>query len=154
MATLQQPDITPFITHVLAENGVSPRALHLEISEHTTLEIVNASMGALRSLRALGVELALDDFGTGSSSLSHLKEVPFSYFKLDQSFVANIGKAVADEKIIKAMIMLGHDLGLGVVAEGVETREQIAFLQQHHCDKIQGNWVGKPMELAEMIDLL
>ena len=98
----------------------------------------------LHELKQRGVRIALDDFGTGQASLSHLRRFPFDYIKIDQSFIAGIGKVRNDEKLVQAIIRLAHALGMEVVAEGVETEAQRAFLAAEHCNYIQGFLVGRP----------
>jgi EAL domain-containing protein (putative c-di-GMP-specific phosphodiesterase class I) len=108
----------------------------------------------LDELRRLGVKLAIDDFGTGYSSLSYLKRFRVDHLKIDRSFVQDIGSAGDDATIVKTIIALGHNLGLKVVAEGVETAEQLEFLRHNACDEIQGYYVGKPMPAADFEALL
>jgi EAL domain-containing protein (putative c-di-GMP-specific phosphodiesterase class I) len=108
----------------------------------------------LGELNDLGVQIALDDFGTGYSSLSYLKRFPVDRLKVDRSFVQDIGTDVDDATIVRTIIALGHNLGLKVVAEGVENEQQIEFLCANLCDELQGYYFGKPMQAAELARLL
>jgi diguanylate cyclase (GGDEF)-like protein len=118
--------------------------LILEITEDTLETDLRAAARVLHELKQRGVRIALDDFGTGQASLSHLRRFPFDYIKIDQSFVAGIGEVPNDEKLIQAIIRLAHALGMEVVAEGVETEAQRAFLAAEQCDYLQGYLVGRP----------
>ena len=127
------------------DNGrLVPTQLILEITEDTLETDLRAAERVLHELKRRGVRIALDDFGTGQSSLSHLRRFPFDYIKIDQSFVAGIGRVRNDEKLIQAIVRLAHALGMQVVAEGVETEVQRAFLVSEGCDYIQGYLVGRP----------
>jgi EAL domain-containing protein (putative c-di-GMP-specific phosphodiesterase class I) len=121
-----------------------PAELIIEITEDTLETDLRAAARVLHELKRRGVQIALDDFGTGQASLSHLRRFPFDYIKIDQSFIAGIGKVRNDEKLIQAIIRLAHALGMRVVAEGVEIGVQRDFLVAEGCDFIQGYLVGKP----------
>jgi EAL domain-containing protein (putative c-di-GMP-specific phosphodiesterase class I) len=103
---------------------------------------------------SLGVHLAIDDFGTGYSSLAYVKRFPVDRIKIDQSFVRNMAHDVNDEAIVRAIITLGHSLKVTVVAEGVETADQLARLRAEGCDEIQGYYFGKPMPAADFVNLI
>jgi diguanylate cyclase (GGDEF)-like protein len=141
----QQPDLVEDVTRCLRETGLPASALEIEITERVAMLDVDRSVAVLQSLRALGVGLALDDFGTGYSSLSYLKTLPVNTLKLDQSFVRQVATDAGDAAIATAVIVMAHSLGLKVVAEGVETPEQLAFLRDRGCDFAQGYLVGVPM---------
>ena len=128
----------------LDQRRLIPEHLILEITEDTLETDLRVAARVLHELKRRGVRSALDDFGTGQASLSHLRRFPFDYIKIDQSFVAGIGKVPNDEKLIQAIIRLAHALGMKVVAEGVETEAQRDFLRGEDCDYIQGYLVGKP----------
>lgn len=121
-----------------------PERLILEITEDTLETDLRAAARVLHELKRRGVRIALDDFGTGQASLGHLRRFPFDYLKIDQSFVAGISIAPNDEKLIQAIIRLAHALGIEVVAEGVETEAQRAFLDREGCDYVQGYLIGRP----------
>ena len=132
------------VASVLAETGLPPEQLELEVTESAIMEDPDAALKLLTSLRALGVRLAIDDFGTGYSSLARLKRLPVDKLKLDQSFVRGLPDDPEDAAIARAVIALGKSLGLKVVAEGVETPVQLAELKLWGCDQIQGFLIGRP----------
>ncbi|GBD44271.1 Phytochrome-like protein cph2 [bacterium HR40] len=137
------------IERVLAESGVPPHLLELELVESAVIDNTRTAHASLRYLQKLGVQLAIDDFGTGYSSLSYLRRLPVHRLKIDQSFVHNLEKGSSDEVIVRAIIGLGHSLDLRVVAEGVETEAQLARLRELGCDEAQGDFVGPPMSAEE-----
>jgi EAL domain-containing protein (putative c-di-GMP-specific phosphodiesterase class I) len=128
----------------LDEGRLQAGQLIIEITEDTLETDLKAASRVLLELRRRGTRIALDDFGTGQASLSHLRRFPFDYIKIDQSFVAGIGTVPNDEKLIQAIIRLAHALQMEVIAEGVETEPQRAFLEAEGCDYIQGYLVGRP----------
>jgi EAL domain-containing protein (putative c-di-GMP-specific phosphodiesterase class I) len=123
---------------VLADTGLPPHLLELEITESTLMENAQDTLAALHRLRELGVRLSIDDFGTGYSSLSYLKRFPVDIIKIDRSFVQDLPQDSDDAAIVSAIIALAHSLRLHVVAEGVETDAQMAFLARRSCDMMQG----------------
>jgi diguanylate cyclase (GGDEF)-like protein len=135
---LMHPGYAAVVTQVLNESQLAPNMLYLEITESILLEDDGGAQRALTALRALGATLALDDFGTGYSSLNHLKRFPVSMVKIDRSFVANLGRDPIDEAIVTAVVELAHALDLTVVAEGVETQEQLARVRALGCENFQG----------------
>lgn len=142
-SSLHQHDIGPFVAHTLQTTHLASNMLYLEISEKTDWQNVN--LQELSLLDQLGVKISLDDFGTGHASLAHLRHLPLSILKLDRSFIMHVGQNPKDEAIVKAMTMLAHSLNLTVIAEGVETKEQLAILQTYQCDQIQGYLVSQPL---------
>jgi len=138
---------------ILEETGLDPRRLELELTESVLMKHAAATEAILLALRARGVRLAIDDFGTGYSSLSYLRRFPIGALKIDQSFVRQITIA-PEEPIVNAVISMGRSLNLGVVAEGVETQEELAFLQAHDCDEAQGFYFSGPLPALEFGELL
>jgi diguanylate cyclase (GGDEF)-like protein len=135
----QQRDLVDEVTRCLRETGLPASALEIEITERIAMQDVARSVDILRALRGLGVRISLDDFGTGYSSLSYLKTLPVDTVKLDQSFVRDITTDPGDAAIATAVIAMAHSLDLRVVAEGVETRDQLSFLRDQGCDSFQGH---------------
>jgi len=135
---LLQKDFTASVEAVLADTGLAPELLELEITESTLMENAEDTLAALHRLHTLGVRLSIDDFGTGYSSLSYLKRFPVDIIKIDRSFVRDVPQDADDAAIISAIIALAHSLRLEVVAEGVETPSQLEFLRGRHCDLMQG----------------
>ncbi|MDM8527256.1 EAL domain-containing protein [Anaerolineales bacterium HSG24] len=147
MALLQQPHLPHTISDILDRNKLPASVLNLEISENTLLKDIDTN---LNGLCEAGVHISIDDFGAGYSSLVHLKKLPLSDLKIDQSFVQNIGENNQDEAIIISVIDLAHRLKLTVTAEGVENEAQLSFLRKHDCDYVQGYLIGQPMSTEEM----
>ena len=141
----QQRNIANLVTQVLAETGLEPRYLELELTESTIMRNAEEALTMLNELHALGIGLAIDDFGTGYSSLSYLKRFPVDRLKIDRSFVSDIGVSNDDETITSAIIALAHSLKMQVIAEGVETSAQLDFLKERACDEMQGYFFAKPM---------
>ncbi len=130
---------------ILSETGLDPRSLELELTESVLMKRAESAASVLKTLRARGVQIAVDDFGTGCSSLSYLRKFPIDALKIDQSFVRQITSAPDDSTIVTAVISMGRSMKLRVVAEGVETREELAFLQTHQCDEAQGFYFSRPV---------
>lgn len=139
---------------VLEETGLAPRYLELELTESVLLAHVDMTIEILDELKAMGVTLTIDDFGTGYSSLSYLKRFPVSKLKIDRSFIRDVAADSDDAAITTAIIGMANSLHLKVIAEGVETAEQISFLQQHHCDGIQGFYFSMPLGVEDVADCL
>ena len=142
------------ISAQIEKAGVTPESLELEITEGVLLTGLSSIDEALKNLGDLGVVLSMDDFGTGYSSLSYLRQYPFDVVKIDRTFVNGITEAGADKELVSATIAMAHRLGLKVVAEGVETQEQLDALRRLHCDYAQGYFLGKPMPLSELFAFL
>jgi len=129
----------------LKDAGLHASALELELTESVLMKRAESAAAVLKSLRDGGVQIAIDDFGTGYSSLSYLRKFPIDALKIDQSFVRQITTTPDDTTIVTAVISMGRSLKLRVVAEGVETQEELAFLQAHHCDEAQGYFFSRPV---------
>jgi len=142
-------DIVATVSEVLAETGLAPQWLELEITEGFVLSHAEAGVRTLERLKALGVSLAIDDFGTGYSSLSYLKRLPVDRLKIDRSFVQGVPGDRDDAAIITTIIAMARSLKLEVIAEGVEEEAQLTFLREQDCDEYQGYFLGRPLPLAE-----
>jgi diguanylate cyclase (GGDEF)-like protein/PAS domain S-box-containing protein len=141
-------DLPELVAGILAETGLEPGRLELEITEGVMVDDFDKAMCILQDLRALGLRIALDDFGTGYSSLSYLQAFPFSKLKIDRSFTENLGRVEKSAAIIRSIVGLGHALELEVAAEGIESQEQLDFLLAEGCDLIQGYFTGRPANIA------
>ena len=150
----QRGDLAKLVHEILLETGLSPSRLELEITEGVLIGDFSGAVATLRRLKNLGVRIAMDDFGTGYSSLSYLQSFPFDKIKIDQAFVANLAHSRQAVTIIRAVIALGRGLDLPVVAEGVETQEQLNFLAGEQCSEIQGYFVGRPLPIEEYADVV
>jgi EAL domain-containing protein (putative c-di-GMP-specific phosphodiesterase class I) len=151
---LRQPNLADMVESVLKETGLKPECLELEITEGIMMGDTQVAMEFLTRMRKLGVQMAIDDFGTGFSSLSYLKNLPVNKLKIDQSFVRDIGTDESDAAIIRSIIGLGHRLEMKVIAEGVETMEQLDFLRLRGCDEIQGYFFSRPLEADAFFKLV
>lgn len=147
-----QPNLVGRIAEILEETDLAAPYLKLEITESIAMDVEHAA-ATLSALSELGVGISVDDFGTGYSSFSYLKRLPIDYLKIDRSFVSDIHQDPNDRAIVAAIIAMAHNLQIGVIAEGVETAEQVLFLQRHGCDEMQG-YYGSPPLPAEEIRLL
>jgi len=139
---------------ILGDTGLDPRSLELELTESVLMKRAESTESILRKLRASGVQVAVDDFGTGYSSLSYLRKFPIDALKIDQSFVRQITSAPDDTTIVTAVISMGRSLKLRVVAEGVETLQELKFLQAHECDEAQGYYFSRPVLPEQFAKLL
>jgi EAL domain-containing protein (putative c-di-GMP-specific phosphodiesterase class I) len=149
-----RPDLVEQITQILQETGLDPSLLGLEITETVIMEQSDRATAMLKQLRALNIPLHLDDFGTGYSSLSYLHRFPIDLLKIDRSFISQIGDGGQNSEIVKAIVSLAHNLKIEVIAEGVETAEQLALLRTLQCDYGQGYYFSKPLEVHEVETLL
>jgi EAL domain-containing protein (putative c-di-GMP-specific phosphodiesterase class I) len=139
------PDLVAQVRGALQESALPPHLLELEITETSAMQSAESTVTTLRELKALGVRVAIDDFGVGHSSLGYLKRLPIDSLKIDRSFVRDITTDPDDAAIATAVIALAHTLKLAVVAEGVETTEQLAFLRDRRCDRMQGCLLSPPL---------
>jgi len=133
------------IANILKETGLPPACLELELTESILMREVSEAMQILAGLKNLGLSIAVDDFGTGYSSLNYLKQFPIDVLKIDRTFVDGLPSGEQDAQIARAIIAMAHSLNLAVIAEGVETQEQLDFLREHGCDEVQGYLFGRPM---------
>ena len=151
---LRQPDLIQVLMGTLAATGIDPAALCLELTETSFMEDADGHRETLSAIKRLGINLAIDDFGTGYSSLTYLKRFPVTVLKIDQVFVRGLGLDASDTAIVKSVIDLAHALGLLVVAEGVETEEQLAHLRMLGCDLAQGYYFARPQSAGDIESLL
>ena len=150
----RQEDLHEQIITTLAESGLEPQLLEVEITESVVMENYNMAIRILEELHKAGIHLAVDDFGTGYSSLAYLKYLPLNTLKIDRSFLSGTVPDKQDELIITAIIAMAHSMGLGVVAEGVENAAQKAFLAGLGCDEMQGYLISKPVPEDAVLALL
>jgi len=142
------------IQKIITDTGIDPNKLELELTESTIMENVEENITVLQKLHDMGVQLSVDDFGTGYSSMAYLKRFPIDQLKIDQSFVRDIVTDADDAAIVNATTALGHNLHMHVIAEGVETLEQLQFLKNNGCDEIQGYYFSRPVTADEFTALL
>ncbi|HUI04039.1 MAG TPA: EAL domain-containing protein [Acidimicrobiales bacterium] len=149
---IDHPEIVDTVGRILEETGLPPASLTLEITESALMHDAASALRVMRALKDLGVTLAIDDFGTGYSSLSHLQRFPLDILKIDKSFVDELGADRGGEEIVAAVVKLAHALGLQVIAEGVETEQQLAALGRLDCDLAQGYLFSRPVPAHELVD--
>lgn len=147
-------DLVGLVHTILLETGLAPGRLELEITEGVLIEDFDRGLLLLRQLKALGVRIAMDDFGSGYSSLTYLQAFPFDKIKIDRGFIHNLDRTLQSPAIIRAMIGLCHALGVTIVAEGVETETQLAFLTAEGCDQVQGYLLGRPAPIEHYPHLI
>lgn len=147
-------DVVGVVHTILLETGLAPSRLELEITEGVLIDDFDRGVGVLRRLKALGVRISMDDFGSGYSSLTYLQAFPFDTIKIDRAFVMHLGSNPQSAAIVKAVIGLGHGLGVSIVAEGVETQEQLQFLAEEGCDGVQGYFIGRPAPIVQYAALV
>ncbi|AWI80465.1 GGDEF-domain containing protein [Parazoarcus communis] len=151
---LRDQTFVNYIREVVSDYGIPANLLEIEITERCVVEDFERPRQALEALSGLGLKIALDDYGTGFSSLSFLKRLPINVIKIDRSFISDIRNQSNDAAIVASTIALGHNLGLTVIAEGVETREQLIYLRAAGCDEVQGYYFQKPVAAAEIVEAL
>jgi len=150
----KEGNLVETVSRILEETGLESRWLELEITESAVMVQPELAIEALKRLRDMGIGITMDDFGTGYSSLSYLKRLPVDCLKIDRSFVGNVQSDSDDTEIIRAIIAMAHRLNLKVIAEGVETREQLEFLRGEGCEEIQGYYFARPMPAKDFVDWL
>ncbi len=149
-----QPHLSGLVVDILTETGLKPEYLELELTESTLMHNPEAAIATLRELKSLGIQVSIDDFGTGYSSLSYLKQFPFDILKIDRSFVCHLTEDAKNAAITTAILQMARSLNLKVVAEGVETEAELAFLSGQQCDQIQGYWFSPPLSAETFQELL
>jgi EAL domain-containing protein (putative c-di-GMP-specific phosphodiesterase class I) len=150
----RQGDLPRLVLSVLLETGLAPARLELEITESVLIDDFSRAVSILTRLKSLGVRIALDDFGTGYSSLSYLHSFSFDKIKIDRIFIGDLEHSRQSMAIVRAVMGLGHSLGVPILAEGVETDAQYASLVQEGCDEVQGYLTGRPLPIADYAKLV
>lgn len=151
---LHEPDFIATVHSALEDSGISANSLIIELTENMIMENAESNVVKLQSLQSIGINISIDDFGTGYSSLGYLQRFPLHQLKIDRSFISEIKSAFDKTPIVKAVISLAHDLGLSVVAEGVETHHQLAHIRALKCEEYQGYFCSKPVIAGEFEALL
>jgi len=151
---INQNKLLSSVKKAIAESAIDPNFLELEITESIIMTNVEETIGTLQAFRDIGIKLSIDDFGTGYSSMAYLKRLPLDKLKIDQSFVCDITTDPDDAIIVQTTIALGHNLHLDVIAEGVETEQQLQFLKDNGCDEIQGYYFSRPVPADELAELM
>lgn len=149
-----QVDLSERLVRILDESGLDPSYLELELTESILVQNVELTIAKLNELKSMGVKISLDDFGTGYSSLSYLQQFPFDLLKIDRCFVQDINTNATNAALTNAIIQMAHSLNLKVIAEGVETREELAVLYENNCDNIQGYLFSRPVKAEEFKRML
>jgi EAL domain-containing protein (putative c-di-GMP-specific phosphodiesterase class I) len=142
------------VSNIIADAGIDPWRLEFELTETAIMSNVEDTERCMQVIRALGPTFSLDDFGTGYSSFAHIQRLPIGALKIDRSFVSQVNLRPDDATIVRAIINLAHGLGLKVIAEGAETREQVQFLREHGCDQVQGYYYSTPVRFEEFTNLM
>jgi diguanylate cyclase (GGDEF)-like protein len=150
----EKQNLIEIIKAALQDTMISPQCLEVEITESTIMRNPEKAIQILMEIKAMGLRIAIDDFGTGYSSLSYLKRLPLDFLKIDQSFVKGVASDPKDQTIVRTTIAMAHSLNLKTIAEGVETEEQLHFLQEHGCDEIQGYLFSQPLPAGEIPGIL
>lgn len=151
---LLQDDFVEMVIQALKDNNLEPSCLELEITETMLIEFVDWNLDKIRKLGDMGVSISLDDFGTGYSSLTYIRELPVNILKIDKSFIEKIASPFDKNTLAGSIISFSHDLGLKIVAEGVETKEQLQYLACHDCDIVQGYYISKPLPEEKALEFL
>ncbi len=151
---LKHQNLLRTIRNVLEETGFNPEYLELELTESVIMHQAEKITETLHKLKAMGIKISVDDFGTGYSSLSYLKRFPIDKLKIDQSFVRDVTTDADDSAIVTAIIAIAQSLKLKIVAEGVETADQLAFLKGMQCDEVQGFYFSRPLNAGEFACML
>jgi EAL domain-containing protein (putative c-di-GMP-specific phosphodiesterase class I) len=147
-------DLPALVHSILLETGLPPRRLELEITEGVLIADSARALSVLRRLKAFGIQITMDDFGQGYSSLSYLQSFPFDRIKIDRAFVSKVTQNPQSAAIVRAVLGLARGLGMPVLAEGVETAEELAFLAAEACDEVQGYLIGRPRPISDYAEIL
>jgi diguanylate cyclase (GGDEF)-like protein len=147
----REPNLENIIANCLTEFDLAPQFLEVEVTETAVMDNVDIAIDKMKKIHEMGVKVAIDDFGTGYTSINYLRKFPVSVLKIDQTFIKGIPKNQNDVAITSAVISLGHNLGLDVVAEGVESLQQIQYLAENNCDLIQGYFISRPLPASKII---
>ncbi len=147
---LREKSFVKDIVKIMKETGATPESLEVEITESMVMSDASNAVAALMKLNDLGLHIAMDDFGTGYSSLSYLKNFPIHTIKIDRSFVSDITTSNDDTALIQTIIQYSQNTNRKVIAEGVETKEQLSILKKHNCDEIQGYYISRPLPADEL----
>ena len=147
-------DLVAEFTRAQQEFGLARGALHVELTESSLMRKPAQAMQTMQRLHEQGISVSLDDFGTGYSSMSYLQHLPLDILKIDRSFVADVETNPRNASICRALLSLGHSMGLTIIAEGVETPGQLDWLAAHGCDQVQGYLLGRPAPLERIIEAL
>ena len=153
-AQFRDRKLADVVLAILEETGLSPHRLELEITESLLLRDTDANLATLRQLKDAGISISMDDFGTGYSSLGNLRSFPFDKIKIDKSFINDLAGNPDSAAIVRSVISLGRSLGMGTIAEGVETREQLSRLRIEGCAEIQGYFFSRPRPAADVAKML
>jgi diguanylate cyclase (GGDEF)-like protein/PAS domain S-box-containing protein len=151
---MRNDNLSDNILNAIREFDIPPQSLEVEVTESVAMEDMSKAISTLRKLDRAGVRVAIDDFGTGFASLSYLKLFPITKVKIDRSFVSDFSKNPADARIVSGVIAMSHSLGVKVICEGIEEEAQLRFIQDHHCDEVQGNLISLPLQRKEATHLL
>jgi diguanylate cyclase (GGDEF)-like protein len=151
---IREVALPKYIEMILKDSGLEPQYLELELTESVLMHDLKVTNATLKALKSLGVKIAIDDFGTGYSSLSYLQQFTIDRLKIDKSFISQLANNVNNQAIVKAIIAMAHTLGIRVIAEGVETSEQYAFLADNQCDELQGYFYSHPLSVNEVVPYL
>jgi EAL domain-containing protein (putative c-di-GMP-specific phosphodiesterase class I) len=145
----QRPNLVEMTRNLLAETGLDPRALELDVTEQAIMEDLDTSMRTMRRLTELGVSFTVDDFGIGASSLQCIRQLPIDRVKIDRSFIKDITTQSDDLAVVHAVISMSHNLGMRVNAVGVESHEQLELVRSKGCDEVQGDLISKPLPASQ-----
>ena len=150
----RQANLPDVVSQILREAQLPSQYLELELTESVAMDNPLTAITIMHNFHAHGIRLAIDDFGTGYSSLSYLKSFRVHKLKIDQSFIRNLDEHLEDQAIISAVINLSHSLGFQIIAEGVETQEQLSYLHAQQCDEIQGYYFSKPLSAEQFVEFI